>query len=231
MLFEKILTKIITKNILVIYPTNKKGVTHMPKTADQCTVIRNDRKKQILDAALKVFAKRGLKAAKITDISTEANLSHGLIHHYFESKEEIFIEVMRQTIEMSSAAFNKISKIEGSPLEILKVITERNLISTDAEENALRWLFMINSTISDDVPIKAKEMIPTSYSPLYIIKELIHKGQTTGEIISGDSDKLSTMYWAMIQGLILFRYNQNLELRLPEADMIINILRKERSIQ
>lgn len=203
----------------------------MPKTADQCTVIRNDRKKQILDAALKVFAKRGLKATKITDISTEANLSHGLIHHYFDSKEDIFIEVMSQTIEMSSAAFDKIVKTEASPLEIIKIITEKNLISTSAEENALRWLFMINSTISDDVPAKVKEMLPTSYSPLYKIRDLIRKGQLNGEIISGDSDKLSTMYWAMMQGLILFRYNQNLELKLPDVDMIISFLCKGRNIQ
>lgn len=196
-----------------------------PRSEEQYQDIRDSRKNQILDAALKVFAKRGLTATKITDISSEANLSHGLVHHYFKSKEEIFIEVTRQTIEKSSTAFTKIANLEASPLEIIKIITERNILTTDVEENALRWLFMINLTISDVVPPEAKMLSASSYAPLNIITELIRKGQNLGEIAGGDPERLTVVYWAMIQGLILFRYNKELNLPMPEIDTVLKILK------
>jgi AcrR family transcriptional regulator len=196
-----------------------------PRSEEQYQDIRDSRKNQILDAALRVFAKRGLTAAKITDISSEANLSHGLVHHYFKSKEEIFIEVTRQTIKKSSAAFAKIANLEGSPLEILKIITERNILTIDAEENALRWLFMINLTISDVVPQEAKLLSAASYTPLNAITELIRKGQSLGEIAGGDPERLMIAYWAMIQGLILFRYNKELNPPMPEIDTVLRMLK------
>lgn len=196
-----------------------------PRSEEQYQDLRDIRKNQILDAALKVFAKRGLTAAKITDISMEANISHGLIHHYFKSKEEIFIEVTRQTINKSAAAFAKITEQNASPFETIRIITERNLLTTGIEENALRWLFMINVTISEVVPEEAKNLSASSFAPLTLVIELIRQGQALGEIRDGDPEKLAVAYWAMIQGLILFRYNKDLKLPLPDIDTVLSVLK------
>jgi AcrR family transcriptional regulator len=57
-----------------------------------------ERPKQILDAALAVFAERGLAAARIEDIARHAGLSKGTIYLYFPNKEELFREVVRNTV-------------------------------------------------------------------------------------------------------------------------------------
>src|SRR5438477_4050048 len=57
-----------------------------------------ERPTQILDAALDVFAERGLAAARIDDIAKRAGLSKGTIYLYFPNKEELFREVVRQTV-------------------------------------------------------------------------------------------------------------------------------------
>ena len=57
-----------------------------------------ERPKQILDAALEVFAERGLAAARLEDIAKRAGLSKGTIYLYFPNKEELFREVIRQTV-------------------------------------------------------------------------------------------------------------------------------------
>ncbi|WP_162987358.1 TetR/AcrR family transcriptional regulator [Metabacillus litoralis] len=41
---------------------------------------------------MQVFARRGMVATKICDIPKEARLSHGLVYHYFKSREEIFYD-------------------------------------------------------------------------------------------------------------------------------------------
>lgn len=48
---------------------------------------------RLVDAAKKVFEDHGFLDARISDIAEEAGLSHGSFYHYFESKDEIFLEV------------------------------------------------------------------------------------------------------------------------------------------
>jgi AcrR family transcriptional regulator len=57
-----------------------------------------ERPKQILDAAHQVFAERGLACARLDDIAKRAGLSKGTIYLYFPNKEELFREVIRQTV-------------------------------------------------------------------------------------------------------------------------------------
>ncbi len=57
-----------------------------------------ERPKQILDAALAVFAERGLAAARLEDIAKRAGVSKGTIYLYFANKEELFRGVVRDTV-------------------------------------------------------------------------------------------------------------------------------------
>jgi AcrR family transcriptional regulator len=57
-----------------------------------------ERPKQILEAALAVFAERGLAAARLEDIARRAGLSKGTIYLYFPNKEELFREVIRNSV-------------------------------------------------------------------------------------------------------------------------------------
>ncbi len=55
-----------------------------------------DRKEQILDAAMRVFAQKGFTRATNKDIAREAGITPGLIYYYFESKEAVFREIVEQ---------------------------------------------------------------------------------------------------------------------------------------
>jgi AcrR family transcriptional regulator len=57
-----------------------------------------ERPKQILEAALAVFAERGLAAARLDDIAKLAGVSKGTIYLYFANKEELFRGVVRSTV-------------------------------------------------------------------------------------------------------------------------------------
>ena len=48
-----------------------------------------DKRRLILDAAIRVFARQGFHACRVSDIADEAGVAYGLVYHYFESKEEI----------------------------------------------------------------------------------------------------------------------------------------------
>ena len=53
------------------------------------TVSKADRRRQILDAAVRVFAQKGFTQCRVSDIAEEAGVAYGLVYHYFGSKDEV----------------------------------------------------------------------------------------------------------------------------------------------
>ncbi len=63
-----------------------------------------DRRRAILDAAVRVFARQGFHACRVSDIADEAGVAYGLLYHYFPSKDEVlntlFLERWGVMLEM-----------------------------------------------------------------------------------------------------------------------------------
>jgi AcrR family transcriptional regulator len=55
---------------------------------------REERRSQILDAALTVFSSKGFHATNVSDVAAQAGVSQGTIYWYFDSKEELFTAAM-----------------------------------------------------------------------------------------------------------------------------------------
>jgi AcrR family transcriptional regulator len=71
---------------------------------------------RLIAAAKEVFEQDGFLDARISDIAENAGLSHGSFYHYFESKEEVFREVVAQVDQRLSAPMTNIILDPNSPL-------------------------------------------------------------------------------------------------------------------
>lgn len=60
------------------------------------SIALEDRRRQILDAAVRVFARRGYHGSRVGEIAEEAGVAHGLLYHYFSSKEQVLQTVFRE---------------------------------------------------------------------------------------------------------------------------------------
>jgi TetR/AcrR family transcriptional regulator, fatty acid metabolism regulator protein len=58
---------------------------------------QEDKRGLILHAAVRVFARKGYHTCRVGDIAEEAGVAHGLLYHYFRSKEEVLDCVFRET--------------------------------------------------------------------------------------------------------------------------------------
>jgi AcrR family transcriptional regulator len=58
---------------------------------------QEDKRRLILDAAVRVFARKGYHSSRVGDIAEEAGVAHGLLYHYFRSKEELLETIFRET--------------------------------------------------------------------------------------------------------------------------------------
>jgi TetR/AcrR family fatty acid metabolism transcriptional regulator len=61
------------------------------------SIASGEKRRLILDAAVRVFAQKGYHTCRVGDIAEEAGIAHGLLYHYFSSKEEVLETIFRDT--------------------------------------------------------------------------------------------------------------------------------------
>ena len=81
---------------------------------------QEERRRQILDAAVRTFAQKGYHACRVSDIAEQAGVAYGLVYHYFESKEAVLEAIFRDTWGMMLEAIHAVEETETSPREQLR---------------------------------------------------------------------------------------------------------------
>ena len=76
---------------------------------------RKDKETVILDAACRVFRKKGFHQARITDIAQAAGISYGLVYHYFKSKSDLFDAILK---EWWTGLFNLMEKWDNGETSV-----------------------------------------------------------------------------------------------------------------
>jgi TetR/AcrR family fatty acid metabolism transcriptional regulator len=76
----------------------------------------------LLDAAVRVFARKGYHQARVGDVAEEAGVAHGLLYHYFSSKEEVLETIFRDTWSDLLAAVREVEASEVPPREQLRQV-------------------------------------------------------------------------------------------------------------
>jgi AcrR family transcriptional regulator len=72
-----------------------------------------DKRRLILGAAVRVFAREGYHDARVGDIAKEAGVAYGLVYHYFTSKEAVLEAVFRETWGLMLAAIHDVEERGG----------------------------------------------------------------------------------------------------------------------
>jgi TetR/AcrR family fatty acid metabolism transcriptional regulator len=81
-----------------------------------------DKRRLILDAAVRVFARQGFHTCRVSDIADEAGVAYGLVYHYFSSKEEILDTLFLERWDLMLAAISEADRREASPRDKLRAI-------------------------------------------------------------------------------------------------------------
>jgi TetR/AcrR family fatty acid metabolism transcriptional regulator len=81
-----------------------------------------DKRRNILDAAIKVFARQGFHSTRVSDIADEAGVAYGLVYHYFNSKDEVLNELFSERWSLLLAAIDEADAGGASPREKLGAV-------------------------------------------------------------------------------------------------------------
>jgi TetR/AcrR family transcriptional regulator, fatty acid metabolism regulator protein len=81
-----------------------------------------DRRRKILDAAIRVFARQGYHNCRVSDIADEAGVAYGLVYHYFKSKDQVLNELFTERWSLLLAAIEEADRANTSPRAKLEAV-------------------------------------------------------------------------------------------------------------
>jgi AcrR family transcriptional regulator len=187
-----------------------------PRQEEENRRIKDERREEILKAALRIFARKGLAAARISDIAAAAGLSYGLVYHYFRDKESIFATLVERAVRGGAQVTQQALEADGPPLERLHALCEEMVEGVRDDPEYL--LLVIQATTQESLPEPEREPIARYSEQTYQnIAELIRECQAASQIVAGDPLELTELYLATIQGLALSRYGMPLRTHYGKA--------------
>jgi AcrR family transcriptional regulator len=104
------------------------------------SIAQADKRAQIVEAAVRVFARSGYHTSRVGDIAEEAGVAHGLLYHYFDSKEAVLEAVFRETWDELLRAFHDVEASEAPAREQLRQVAAILLRSWRREPDLVRVL-------------------------------------------------------------------------------------------
>ncbi len=179
-----------------------------------------EKRRQILDAAVRVFARRGFHTSRVGDIAEEAGVAHGLLYHYFSSKDEVLQTVFRENWSELLQRFEQVDASEEPADEKLRGIV-KILLRTWRNDPDLVTVMVREVGRSAQLATQV-EVIGEGFA---VIERVIREGQAEGVFRSGLDPRLAS--WVVYGGLeeILTGWVMG---RLPDGDE--EVARAERTI-
>ena len=190
----------------------------MPARSD--AQAQEDKRRLLLQAAVRVFARKGYHASRISDIAEEAGVAYGLLYHYFDSKEEVLRNVFRETWRALIATIKSVEGGDDPPREQLRKVAEILIRSWRREPDLVRVL-VLEVTRSGHLAGEMDEIVASFAA----IREIVERGQADGTI-RADVDPLLASY--VFYGAIDELLTGWVLGRLPDSDD--DLARAERTV-
>jgi len=202
-----------------------------PLTEEQLDKKRENRRNQIMQSAIKIFVENGYRFTKMGMIAKEANISHGLVYHYFQSKEDVLHESLKWAFDQVNMTdyFITLKKRELSALEKIKEFTLFALLPNFEMNHYVFRLIQVLSSLEsvEEVPKETKELYENQGK--FYMEELFPifiQGQEEGTIINDDPEKVIGLYLKVLSSLIADGTEDLIENFDWNVDRLLHIIQK-----
>jgi TetR/AcrR family fatty acid metabolism transcriptional regulator len=159
---------------------------------------QEEKRRLLLDAAVRVFARKGYHASRVGDIAEEAGVAYGLLYHYFGSKEEVLRTVFRETWRELIQTIKSVEQTGDPPREQLRKVAEILLRSWRRDPDLVRVL-VLEVTRSPHLPGEMDEIVESFAA----IQEVVERGQADGSIRADlDARLASYVFYGAVEELL-----------------------------
>ena len=162
----------------------------MPKSQERCQEIREETRNLIIRKSVLYFAKNGFDGTKISDLSRHIGIAQGTIYIYFKSKEELYFEIF--SISDKIAKNDKLTTLVKLPLPAdTKIRKLSDYLIKNLKEDEM---------FSAGIALYTQRLLEGEADQSFYktTEKIIKQGQKEGCVVSGNSRKLSELYWGVV---------------------------------
>jgi TetR/AcrR family transcriptional regulator, fatty acid metabolism regulator protein len=150
-----------------------------------------DRRRQILDAGVRVFARQGFHSCRVSDIADEAGVAYGLVYHYFKSKDQVMNELFTERWSLLLAAIDEVDAESVSGRERLDAVA-RFIIDSYRHDPELMKVIIVEVTRAANS--FGRTHLPEINRAYESIAKIVADAQASGEFRS-DIDPMVASMW------------------------------------
>jgi TetR/AcrR family fatty acid metabolism transcriptional regulator len=158
------------------------------------SIAQEGKRKQILDAAVRVFARSGYHGSRVGDIAAEAGVAHGLLYHYFSSKDEVLETVFRENFGELLERFRAVEAADEPAADKLEGIA-KILLRTWRNDPDLVTVMVRDVARSPQLQVQVDEV----REAFAIVQRVIERGQEEGAFRKDVDARLAS--WIVYGGL------------------------------
>ncbi len=193
--------------------------------------VSEERKSQILDAAMDTFAEKGIHKSRMSDIADRSGLSKGSLYWYFDSKDSIVMSLLKRVLEPELAELKTLLNDRSrSAEERLIAYAERG--GEDIIQ-ILKWMPLFYDFIAMAFRQESIRKTVTSFykQNIDLLEELIQQGIDSGEFQTDSALDAAISIGAIIEGtIVLWIYDpEQIHIRervITNLRLILNGIRK-----
>jgi TetR/AcrR family transcriptional regulator, fatty acid metabolism regulator protein len=159
-----------------------------------------DKRRNILDAAIRVFARQGFHSTRVSDIADEAGVAYGLVYHYFTSKDEVLNELFAERWSLLLAAIEEADRSDLPPREKLAAVAAFIVDSYRHDPELMKVIIVEVTRAANSFGRTHLAQIRSAYDS---ITKIVADGQAAGAL-RGDIDPAfaSMSFYGAIEQLL-----------------------------
>ncbi len=151
-----------------------------------------DKRRQILDAAIHVFARQGFHACRVSDIADEAGVAYGLVYHYFKSKDQVLNELFTERWSLLLAAIEEVDGQAIGAREKLDTVA-RFIVDSYRYEPDLMKVIIVDVTRAANS--FGRTHLPEIRRAYEMITKIVADGQRSGDLRRDVDPEFASMWF------------------------------------
>jgi AcrR family transcriptional regulator len=186
----------------------------------ETTAVQRERRRQILQAAVRVFARKGYHGCRVSDIAADAGVAYGLVYHYYGSKEALLEAIFKETWGAMLATVSSVEELDATASVQVRKVTEIVLRTWKRDPDLVRVLVR-EVTRGAHVQLETKEI----ELAMAALQRIVEHGQREGEFGGAIDGRLAAAIWygALEEILTGWAFGQ-----LPDAEA--DVARAEQAV-
>jgi AcrR family transcriptional regulator len=185
----------------------------------------SDRRTQLREAALQVFARKGYRNAVVEDVAAEAGVAKGTVYTYFDRKEELLGAVFEGHLEELRARQDEILESDRLPLEKIRAL-HHGFADLLGEDDAFARVLLDIWTAGMQDPERFGIDFKTLYAEYRaLVRQLLEEAEARGDIRTDLPHLTPAVLIGAIEGVLLQWVLDPEGVEFPEAaDDVIDVL-------